>query len=412
MQICSIEWVVCILVLSALFFVAPGLRFRQFIFCACSLGFISTLMPGAAAWTALGAFVGFGYAAAMTLRRFPRRALLAGYLAVLLAAFLILKQYSLIKLILPSILFERVIATVGWSYILFRQIQVAVDAAQGQVEALDFWSYLNYQCNGFCFVAGPIQRYQEFCQYWRRLSPILADSESILKAYLRIFIGAIKISFVAGWFFTCFKASSGVLADSTQVANASLLPRLRLFCEVFYSFPLYVYFNFSGYCDMVIAAASLLGLKIPENFDRPYLSRNMIEFWTRWHRTLGFWIRDYIFTPMYKALVGSWPAKAAILGTFCYFAAFFLAGIWHGSTWPYVVYGLLNGLGLAAAKFWETQLVSRIGRSGLRSYLQDRRIRVAATVATLNFACLTMFFFASDLDRELAILKNTFIHRA
>lgn len=411
MNVCSIEWVACLLALSALFALLPMGRPRQVLLAACNLGFIATLIPNTTGWIALAGFVGFGYVAAWVLRRFPRKIILVLYLILLLSVFVVLKQYVFIKLVLPSVFFEKVVATVGWSYILFRQIQVAVDAFQGQVEHLSFWSYLNFQFNIFGFVAGPIQRYQEFCRYWTNLSPILSDAESIIRAFLRVFIGVVKITLLGAMFLGLFNSCSDILIDPVQSGHETFGRRVLQLLAIFYAYPLYIYFNFSGYCDMVIAGALLFGLKMPENFDRPYLSRNMIEFWTRWHRTLGFWIRDYIFTPMYKAIASRWPAKASSLAFLCYFGAFFLAGIWHGSTWNFVIYGFLNGLGLAVAKLWETCIVKKIGRSGLRSYLQNPSIRVAAIVITLNFACLTMFFFASDLGRSLGILRNVLVVR-
>ena len=237
---------------------------------------------------------------------------------------------------------------------LFRQIHVAVDAYEGQIDSLSFWNYLNYQLNVFGFVAGPIQRYQDFCRCWTDLAPILSDAESILRAYLRIFIGVVKIALVGQLCLDLFNSCSNLLSDAVQAGHETQGMRILQFLAVFYCYPLYIYFNFSGYCDMVIAGASLFGLKMPENFDRPYLSRNMIDYWTRFHRTLGFWIRDYIFTPMYKGVAARWPARAASLAFLCYLVAFTLAGIWHGHGWNFVIFGLLNGLGAAAAKLWET----------------------------------------------------------
>ena len=101
---------------------------------------------------------------------------------------------------------------------------------------------------------------------------------------------------------------------------------------VFYFYPIYLYFNFAGYCDIVIAASRFFGMKLPENFNRPYLARNVIEFWTRWHITLGTWIRDYLFMPMYKPVVERWPKRAPSLAWIFYFLAFVVAGAWHGGT--------------------------------------------------------------------------------
>jgi alginate O-acetyltransferase complex protein AlgI len=405
MNVCSIEWVVCLLVFSGLFFLLPGIRPKQILLFACNISFVASLVPNTGGWIALAAFVGFGFLTAWLLRQFPHKIILVLYLVVVLSAFVLFKQYSFVKLVLPAAFFQKVIATVGWSYILFRQIQVAVDAYQGQIENLSLWNYLNFQLNVFGFIAGPIQRYQEFCRYWTELVPILPDAESVFRAYLRVFAGAIKITLLAGLFLSVVTTRSDILNDASLAGRESHGQRIVQLLELFYAFPLYIYFNFSGYCDMVIAGASLFGIKMPENFERPYLSRNMIDFWTRWHRTLGFWIRDYIFTPMYKAIASRWPARAGSLAFLCYFAAFFLAGVWHGSTWNFVVYGLLNGLGLAVTKLWENHLIKRRGRPGLRAYLQDPVVRVAAIAVTLNFACLTMFFFASDLGQTYRMIK-------
>jgi D-alanyl-lipoteichoic acid acyltransferase DltB (MBOAT superfamily) len=166
-----------------------------------------------------------------------------------------------------------------------------------------------------------------------------------------------------------------------------------------------MYFNFSGYCDAMIAAAGLFGIRMPENFDYPFLSRNMIDYWTRWHMTLGFWIRDYIFTPLYMTIASHWPARAASFAFLCYFLAFFLAGLWHGSTWNFVIYGLLNGLGVAAAKLWENWLVKRRGRRGFKTYLQSRSIHALAVIGTFHFVCFTLLFFPTDLEKTFRIIR-------
>ena len=75
------------------------------------------------------------------------------------------------------------------------------------------------------------------------------------------------------------------------------------FAVVFYFYPIYLYSNFAGYCDIVIASSRFFGMKLPENFNRPWLARNVLDFWTRWHITLGTWIRDYLFMQMYKPVV-------------------------------------------------------------------------------------------------------------
>lgn len=184
--------------------------------------------------------------------------------------------------------------------------------------------------------------------------------------------------------------------------------RVSRILAFFYSYPAYVYINFAGYCSVVIAAASLLGLRLPENFDRPYLARNMIEFWNRWHITLSHWLRDYLFTPGYKALAQRWPTRAASMVPLCYFMVFLVAGVWHGSSANFVVFGMLHGTGVSVAKMWENHLIRRLGRKGLKQYLQSRKIRVVATLINFHFVCSTFLFFPEGLRKCLDRMRHVF----
>src|SRR5262249_24320848 len=152
----------------------------------------------------------------------------------------------------------------------------------------------------------------------------------VLRAYRRIFMGVLKVAVVAAACLHYYAEASRALVGESSHA---LLTSGARSLVTFYLYPLYVYFNFSGYCDIVIPSAARFGIRMPENFNYPFLARNLIDYWTRFHITLGLWIRDYIFTPMYKTIALHWPSRAASLAFVCYFVAFLLAGIWHGSTW-------------------------------------------------------------------------------
>jgi D-alanyl-lipoteichoic acid acyltransferase DltB (MBOAT superfamily) len=234
------------------------------------------------------------------------------------------------------------------------------------------------------------------------MRPQLLDRHAVVQAYMRLFVGVLK---VAGLAVLCLRFHQR-FADWFDGVEAGQIPftiRGAAFRGVatFYLFPAYIYLNFSGSCDIVIAGALLCGMRLPENFDQPYLARNMIDFWNRWHRTLSFWIRDYLFTPMYKALAERWPRQAGTISFLAYFVALFLAGVWHGSTWNFVVFGVLQGLGVSAAKVWENRIIRARGRSGLRRYLGSRPIRALAVGTTFHFACFTFLFFSEGMYARL-----------
>ncbi len=401
MNVASLEWVACFLVVSGVFFQLPNVRSRQVLFAAGSLGFLAAQAPAWPAWLLLGAFLGIGYLVTNLFARQPNQLIVAGYILLLVAGFTYIKQYAFLTALLPASLFESKIALVGVSYMLFRQIHLVVDAYQGQIAQFTFWNYLNYQLNLFGLLAGPIQRYQEFCEDWERLEPILINREEILKSYLRLFLGVIK---VLGLGSLCMTAYSSVL--TRYMSEPAGWRTIAEFFGMLYLFTAYLYFNFSGYCDIVIAGSNLLGLRMPENFNYPFVSRNIGDLWTRWHRTLGAWIRDYVFTPMFKTSVERWPSYATSLSFVAYFVAFLLAGIWHGSTWNFVVFGLLHGAGVAAAKIWEMILIRRRGRPGLKLYLQNPPIKYVAIIGTFHYFSFSLIFWSNDMATSMSIVKK------
>ena len=409
MTVSSLQFLFGLWFLSAIFPHIPLGRARRLVLAVCNAVFLVLLMPNAGSWIVLAVFLLSGYVVAMRLRARPSRLGLAVYLGALVSSFMLLQKYVFLGILLPEKILQHPIAIIGLSYMLFRQIHFIVDAMQGQIEQTDLWSYLNYQLNLFGLLAGPIQRYQSFRQDWQSMT-LPVDRHELLRTHARILLGVIKI---AGMAVACLFVYDKVVEQLLAIEGGPNRPGrasvLLEFATVFYLYPAYVYFNFSGYCDIVIGGAALLGIRLPENFDRPYLGRNMIDYWNRWHRTLSFWIRDYIFTPLYKTIAEKTPRRAPSLAFLCYFIALFIAGVWHGSTLNWVIFGLLNGLGVAAAKLWENYLIRRRGRAGLRKYLASRRIRAAAIVANIHFACFTILFFPAGLDRCFQILRSTFV---
>jgi alginate O-acetyltransferase complex protein AlgI len=407
MSFASLQFLVVLLVLSGVFFYLPGQQYRQVLLAVCNAIFLYLLIPNAESWVALGIFLLSGYGVAQILRKWPSYMLLSAYMVALIAAFLVIRKYDLVTTHLPEPLAANAISIVGLSYMLFRQIAFLVDSYQGQVERMSLWAYANYQLNLFSLLSGPIQRYQDFYDRWIKLDPVLTDGYAVRRAYFRLLMGIVKLAVVAPAFFSLYQKSAESLIDVS--GSSSVLGRAGVighFLSVLYFYPIYLYFNFSGYCDIVIAAASLLGMELPENFDQPYLSRNVIDFWTRFHRTLGFWIRDYLFLPMYKGIVERWPERADSLAFLCYFVAFFVAGIWHGPTANFVVFGFLQAIGVSAAKLWERHLLKRSGRKGLKEYLQSSRVRAIAIAGTLHFECFSILFFPVDVHTTVQMIRT------
>jgi alginate O-acetyltransferase complex protein AlgI len=418
MSVASIEFIFLLLVCGAFFFHLPGRGPRLAAFSVANALALWSLLPGEAQapksfWPSLAALAVFlvsGYLVAMALRRRPSGWLLSGYLLALVAAFLVLKEYEYIQWALPMSLIRHPIGIIGLSYMLFRQIHFIVDAMQDQIEGGTFCAYLNYQLNLFGILSGPIQRFQDFHEFWQNPQPIIADRHELLKTILRINWGVLKLAGIGTACFYAYTLSSSTLDQISRgfLVQLSAPKKLIYFAIMFYSFPAYLYFNFSGYCDIVIAGARLFGIRMPENFDQPYLARNMIDYWNRFHRTLSHWIRDYIFMPLYKGAIERTPNLAEPLSIVFMFLALFLAGVWHGSTINWVVFGILNGIGVGAVKLWELAIIRARGRKGHKEYLKNPRIRLAAIFVNLNFACLTYLFFPVDMPKTLRAIGVLF----
>jgi alginate O-acetyltransferase complex protein AlgI len=442
-NVAGVEFIVPMLLAAAVFFWLPAVRLRQLLWGCGNLFVLWLVLPNAtsigtstvallrgslglhdflahqASAVALAVFLLSGYVVARALMRWPSGWLLSTYLVLLVAAFVVLKQYAFVDWALEAASRQPIsqslaspirdfatsplVRVLGLSYMLFRQIHVLVDAAQGQIERLSLWSYFNYQVNLFTILAGPIQRFQDFEEQWRALQPSLADPPELLRNCLRLLWGVLKIALIAPLFYKAWDEFQPALVNH-RIAGGKYVVEFLL---VFYFYPVYIYFNFAGYCDIVIAASRFFGMNLPENFNRPWIARNVIEFWTRWHITLGTWIRDYLFLPMYKPVVQRWPKRAPTLAWIFYFLAFVVAGAWHGTTLNYLFYGIWQGIGCSGTKLYENWLLRRRGRQGLREYLQSTRIRVAAIVLNLHFQCVSLLIFSQrDVQDTWCIVRG------
>ncbi|HSV15013.1 MAG TPA: MBOAT family O-acyltransferase, partial [Tepidisphaeraceae bacterium] len=355
MTITSASFLAAVMIVAGVIFFLPRGLPRQILLALCNAAFLSLSIPNLSSAIAMAVFVLSGFFVADLVRRIPnhraRPYLLASYLVLLLAAFVTLKEYQFLNFLIPPGTVSRWISLVGLSYILFRQIHYVVDVAEGQIERASLWGYLNYQFDLFALYSGPIQRYQHFTESWGALAPILDDTHLRLRALGRLMLGIIKVAAI----------STLMLKIADHAASRQLHIRSPrdwvAFAALFYAYPAYIYFNFSGYCDVVIAAAAFVGIDLPENFNHPYLARNAIDFWGRWHMTLTHWIRDYVFTPLYKKGVETNIIRPQRLSYACYFIALFLAGLWHGSTANFAIFGLLHGAGVSVTKMWEEHII-------------------------------------------------------
>jgi D-alanyl-lipoteichoic acid acyltransferase DltB (MBOAT superfamily) len=173
-------------------------------------------------------------------------------------------------------------------------------------------------------------------------------------------------------------------------------------------YPLFLYANFSGYTDFVIGAARLYRLGLPENFDRPFLAPNFIEFWGRWHISLSQWLRSYVFTPLLMGWIRrhrsarskQYPAIAAL------FITFFLVGAWHGPTSEFMFFGLLQGGGVAGNRLYQVGMARWLTVAGYDRLGENPLYRALARGLTFTWFAFTLLWFWATWSQIGALAQS------
>ena len=304
------------------------------------------------------------------------------WFAPCLGVFAVLKHYQWLTGDRVARIVSPELVTVGLSFLLFRQIHIAVSAMHGSVSALPFVEYLTYNLAFWTFLAGPIQRFDDFREQFGRLAGSASvTSRTVIGSLNRALLGMLKM-FVLGRLLQRASGLEPFLADPGYGSLARLLA----------AYPLYLYVNFSGYCDVMIGLARAVGFKLPENFSSPLLARNPVDYWNRFHITLSEFFRDYVYYPLQLAFERRGFRAAALPAAAL--SSFALMGAWHGNRAGFVVFGLVHGMGVAAAFGWRSILRARLGKDGLRRYMDSLGIRIAAT------ACFQLFWVLSFLPYQ------------
>lgn len=282
----------------------------------------------------------------------------------------------------------------GLSYFLFREIDFIMQYEYYKEYdiKISFIDYLNYVLSFYTLTAGPILRYEAFvADFYTEKTPLKSDEilhhvNRAVNGYLKVYVASAIAGYFADYWFDGIKNHS------------SLITMIGAFVLFGFFNAWFIYFNFSGYCDVVIAFANLAGFEVAENFNKPYLSRNLVEFWNRHHITLSEWIRDYIYSPLFKKLITGPCAKNIKAGQYiALFLTFTIAGVWHGTTLNYVLYGLFQGAGLVVATIYKDTMKKKLGKEKHKKYLNNKWIAAVEICATWMYICLTFTFTGYDV---------------
>ena len=297
-----------------------------------------------------------------------------------------------VSLLAPVGLTRFGIFFIGISYLSFRLVHLVQEVRNEVVDMPNIWEYLSFAFYVPTLSIGPINPYSKFITSYR--SPD-RSATPIDRSLLRILVGFTKYIFL-GSLIAQF-TYAGLLRDGHPHAIIDVIIAIP-------AYAVYLYCNFSGFCDMVIGVSGLLKIQVAENFDRPFRARNLQEFWNRWHITLSTWIRDLMFTPMTKALMRRFGPKAAnhVIAT-AILISFLVVGIWHGKGLHFLMFGATQGVGIATVHYYTVFLKKRLGREGFAAYRKNKLISAVGTVVTFAYFSLSLFVFANTWTDVRAI---------
>ena len=281
-----------------------------------------------------------------------------------------------------------VLLPIGISFFTFQAMSYIIDVYRKTFEPrglLEFAVYLSFFPH---VVSGPIVRAAEFLPQLReRHDPRKVDSS---RAFYLIFLGLFKKVVIANFLGTNFVDI--VFANPRQHSSLEVLVSV-------YAYAVQIYADFSGYTDMAIGLALLLGFRFPQNFDSPYTAVSLQDFWRRWHMTLSRWLRDYLYVPLGGNRRGRWQTYRNIMITFL------LGGLWHGASWTFVVWGGIHGTFLSY-EHWQS---TRRAVSHHHQVPDSWRRRMARRFVTFQVVCFAWIFFrAESFSNAAAVITRIF----
>jgi alginate O-acetyltransferase complex protein AlgI len=269
----------------------------------------------------------------------------------------------------------------GFSYLAFRLIHVLRDKQMGRLPELSLPEFATYVIFFPALAAGPIDRVERFTQDLQRDFSLTQD-ETLLGGQ-RIFLGLFKKFVIADTL--ALIALNDVLA--TQVRTTGWM------WIIVYAYAFQIYFDFSGYTDIAIGIARLVGIKLPENFAAPYIKPNLTQFWNSWHMSLTQWFRSYFFNPFNRWMRGLKNIPAWVMILMGQTTTMLLIGLWHGITLNFILWGLWHGAGLFLQNRWSEFMRTRHSNRGQTTRLQPL-FQIGGILLTFHFVALGWVFFA------------------
>lgn len=266
----------------------------------------------------------------------------------------------------------RLVLPFGISFFTFETMSYTIDVYRREIPPADrYLDYLLFVCFFPHLVAGPIVRPKSMLPQLRA-EPVATDSMKA-EGLFQIATGLCKKIIIGD--------TLGINLVNRVFDNPERFSSLEVLVAI-YAYAIKIYADFSGYTDVAIGSAKLFGYELPKNFDAPYVSRSLQEFWHRWHISLSSWLRDYLYISLGGNRGSTWKTYRNLMATMV------LGGLWHGASWNFVIWGALHGGALAVNRAWARR------KGAPRHHADELTIgTVIAVFATFHFVCFAWIFF-------------------
>jgi alginate O-acetyltransferase complex protein AlgI len=295
----------------------------------------------------------------------------------------------------PNIRFD--LRWLGISYVIFRLLHTIKDYQSNRLRSVGLLDYVNYVIFFPTLAAGPIDRIQHFSDDLN-LERSLPDTNNLVNAGWRIFLGLFKKFALAD--------TLAIIAIHNLSLN-QIQGRIWILISI-YAYAAMILLDFDGYTDIAIGLGYIFGIKLPENFNKPYLRPNIKLFWDNWHMTLTQWFRTYYFNPVSRSLRRKWKnVPVGVMVFFMQITTMLLIGLWHGVTWNFAVWGLWHGVGLFIHNRWSAWLEQK--QQSTSSPFWQKATLAGGVWLTFHFVAFGWVWFAlPSMDQALLVFSLLF----
>ncbi len=292
--------------------------------------------------------------------------------------------------LLPLIIFkisgffgESIFGFIGISYLTFKSLQIIIEIHDDLISEVKTFDFLYFLLFFPCLSSGPIDRSRRFNEDMYNIRPRAEYLELVGSGLFKMMLGMVYKFVLAEAFYQGMTYLGGPIAGTDW--NGSIL--LYMYC-----YGLYLFFDFAGYSFMAVGMGYIFGIITPENFNKPFISVDIKEFWDRWHITLSHWFRDFVFSRfMMAAIRGKWFKNKLTGASIGFMINMTLMGIWHGLDWCYILYGVYHGVLLALTEIYQKKS---------KFYKKNKKkkwYRIISGIITFNLVMFGFLIFSGRL---------------